>query len=138
AAGLLVHVPFADSKTAFESLLDPAGPSELQLAAIRALRSLPADEVPGLLLRHWKNYTPAVRQEALTTLIGRAAWSLALLDAVAAKTVAPADLGTVPRAVLLTHRDAKVRARATELLGKATSAARADVIARYKPVLDQK
>jgi putative heme-binding domain-containing protein len=102
------------------------------------MRSVPADEVPALLLRHWKNYTPAVRQEALTTLTGRAAWSLALLDAVAAKTVVAADLGTVSRAVLLTHRDPKVKARATELLGKATSAARADVITRYKPVLDQK
>jgi putative membrane-bound dehydrogenase-like protein len=138
AAGLLVHVPFAECKPAFESLLDPAGPSELQLAAIRALRSVPADEVPGLVLRHWKNYTPAVRQDALTTLTGRAAWSLTLLNAVANKTVASADLGTVPRAVLLNHRDVKVRERATELIGKATSAARADVIDRYKPVLTQK
>jgi putative heme-binding domain-containing protein len=138
AAGLLVHVPFAESKPAFESLLDPNRPTDLQLAAIRALRSVPADEVPAMLLRNWKGYTPAVRQEALTTLTGRAACSLALLDAVANKTVAAADLGTVPRAVLGTHRDPRVRARAAELLGKATSAARADVITRYKPVLDRK
>ena len=138
AAGLLVHVPFVESKPAFEGLLDPAGSSDLQLAALRALRAVPADEVPGLVLRHWKGYTPAVRQEALTTLTSRPAWSLALLDAVADKAVSPADLGTVPRAVLLSHRDPKIKARATKLLGKATSAARADVLNRYKPVLDQK
>ena len=138
AAGLLVHVPFAQSKPAFENLLDAAGSGELQLAAIRALRAVPADDVPAMLLRNWKGFTPAVRGEALNTLTGRAAWSLALLDAVAQKTVSPADLGTVPRAVLVGHRDPKVRARAAELLGKATSAARADVITRYKPALDKK
>lgn len=138
SAALLVHVPFAESRPAFEKMLDPAGPSELQLAAVRALRSIPADEVPGLLLKEWKGYTPAVRGEVLTTLTSRTPWAAALLDAVAAKAVSPADLGTVPKIVLTNHRDPKVKARAAELLGKATTAARADVLARYKPVLTEK
>jgi putative heme-binding domain-containing protein len=79
-----------------------------------------------------------VRSEVLTTLTSRTPWANALLDAVAAKVVSPADLGTISKAVLTGHRDPKVKARAAELLGKATTGARAEVIARYRPVLDRK
>jgi putative membrane-bound dehydrogenase-like protein len=138
AIPVLVHAPFADTKPVFDRLLDPAKPAEVQLAVVRALRSVPSDEVPALLLKGWKSYTPAVRSEALTTLTSRPAWSVALMDAITRNTVSPADLGPVTRAMLISHRDPKIKDRAIELLGKPTNAARADVIATYKPVLDQK
>lgn len=137
AAALLVHVPFAESRAAFEKLL-ASGRTDLQLAAIRSLRMTASDEVPQLVLKNWKVYTPTVRGEAINALTSRTAWSSALLDAVAIKNVTPADLSTVTRTLLVNHRDAKVRERAVTLLGEATSTARAEVLAKYKPATDQK
>jgi putative heme-binding domain-containing protein len=137
AAAMLVHIPFAESKAAFEKLL-ASDRSDLQLAAIRSLRMTTADEVPGLILKYWKGYTPAIRGEAINVLTSRSAWSSALLDAIANKVILLADLSTITKTLLVNHRDAKVRERAVALMGKATTTARAEVLANYKPALDKK
>jgi putative heme-binding domain-containing protein len=134
AAALLAHAPFgAANRNVFRTLLDPRQPQELQLAAVRAARVAAAGDVPALLLAGWRGYSPAVRAEVLAALAGRPAWAAALLDAVAAKTLSPADVGPAARAALARHRDPKVRDRAAALLGGGPSAPRAEVIARYRP-----
>jgi putative membrane-bound dehydrogenase-like protein len=135
AVGLLAHAELGDAEAVFRDLLDARQPQDLQLAAVRALRGTGSAAVPPLLLARWKGYSPAVRVEALAALSGRPAWAAALLDAVAAKAVAPADVGPAARAVLLGHRDPKVQARAKELVGEAATGGRAEVIARYRPAL---
>jgi putative heme-binding domain-containing protein len=91
--------------------------------------------VPALLLERWAGYTPPVRAEVLTTLTGRTAWSLALLDAVAARQVALAHIDTPRRSLLLKHRDPQVRKRAGELLDDLVKTPRGEVVTRYRPAL---
>src|SRR6185295_3074734 len=96
-------------------------PQELQLAAVRAVRIVPSQDVPGLLLERWRGYSPAVRTEVLAALAGRPAWAAALLDAIAAKKLAPNDVGPAARGALFKHRDPKVQARAKELFAAAAA-----------------
>ncbi|HEY8503888.1 MAG TPA: PVC-type heme-binding CxxCH protein, partial [Gemmataceae bacterium] len=135
AAQLLAHGRFAETRPLFEPLLDPRQPPDLQLAAVRALRNVPDREVAPLLLGGWSGYSPAVRAEVTAVLSSRPEWAAALLDAVAAKTVAPADLGPTTRATLEQHRDPEVRARARDLLRTAATTGREELIARYKEIL---
>jgi putative membrane-bound dehydrogenase-like protein len=133
AVGQLAHAPLTQTGATLRALLDPRQPQDLQLAAVRALRGTNADAVPEILLGEWKAYSPAVRAEVLATLSARPRWSEALLDALAAKTVASADVGPATRAILLGHPDASIQARAKEVLSPATKSSRAVVIARYQP-----
>jgi putative membrane-bound dehydrogenase-like protein len=132
AIGLLTHAPLAETQTTLRSLLDAREPQDLQLAVVRALRGTAADAVPAILLGGWRGYSPAVRAEVLTTLSTRPRWAEALLDAVEAKTVAPADIGPATRAILLGHRDSGIQNRAKKYFGAATIGNRADVLARFQ------
>ncbi len=82
AAQLLAGAEATIAIPALRELLDPRQPQPVQLAAVRALRSTAAADVPALMLERWSGYTPAVRAEVLNTLSGRSAWANALLDAV--------------------------------------------------------
>jgi putative heme-binding domain-containing protein len=119
-------------------LLDPRQPQPVQLAAVRTLRSGTAGDVPKLLLERWSSYTPAVRAEVLVSLSGRLAWTNALLDAVSARQVSAAHVDAPRRALLVNHRDAKVRARAIRLFGDLAKTPRADIVTRYRPALEMK
>jgi putative membrane-bound dehydrogenase-like protein len=136
AAALLVHAPFdGASRDILRKLLDPRQPQELQIAAVRALRIVASDEVPPLLLAGWRGYSPAVRRDVLSALVSRPAWSTALLDAVAAKGLAAADVDPSTRGLLLKHRDAKVAARAKDVLGGVGASPRTEVITKYQAAL---
>ena len=137
ALQLLAHADFGRSGKVFLSLLDPRQPPELQLAAVRALRSTAAPAVPELLLERWRGYSPAVRGEVVAALSARPAWTKVLLDAIAGGRVAAAHIDPPRRAALLKHRDPKLRARAEELLGSTARTPRSEVVARYRPALDK-
>jgi putative membrane-bound dehydrogenase-like protein len=138
AIQLLAHAAFEPARPTFRRLLGARQPQEVQLAAVRALRSMGDAGVPALLLDAWTGFTPPVRGEAVATLSSRAPWALALLDAVASQKVPATHIDSSRRTVLLKHRDAKVRAKAAELLGDAARTPRSEVVARYKPALDLK
>jgi putative membrane-bound dehydrogenase-like protein len=138
AIQLLAHASFNESRPIFRQLLDVRQPPEVQQATVRALRSTAATGVPAIVLDAWHGFTPPVRGEAITALSSRTPWAMALLDAVAAKTVPAAHIDSTRRTVLLKHRDATVRARASELLGDAARTPRSEIVARYKPALELK
>ncbi len=137
ALQLLAHAEFKTGKPAFEAALDPRQPQEVQLAAVRALRTTADAGVPGVLLARWAAYTPTVRAEVLATLSGRPAWTLALLDAVEKGAVARSQIDSVRQATLKNHRDPKVRDRAAKLFAAATSDARQKAIDRYKSAAEK-
>jgi putative membrane-bound dehydrogenase-like protein len=126
--------PAADRKLLAELLGPQSGP-DLQSAAVAAVaRSADAD-VPILLLRPWKGYSPAVRSSVLAALLSRDAWVPAVLDAVEKKQLLPAELDAAARQRLLTHSAAGVRDRASKLLAGGADLDRAKVIEAYRPAL---
>jgi putative membrane-bound dehydrogenase-like protein len=138
AVQLLARAEPAAALPKLRPLLDPRQPQPLQSAVVRSLRNVNSADVPSVLLERWSSYTPALRAETLATLSARPAWTNALLDALAARKVAVADVDAPRRALLLKHRDAKVRDRAKELFGDLSKTPRAEVVARYRSAAQAK
>ncbi|WP_337174017.1 PVC-type heme-binding CxxCH protein [Paludisphaera sp.] len=136
AVALLGQSGFAASGEVLASLLTPGEPQRIQLGATRTLATFPDDGVAPALLSRWPSLPPAVRTEALTRLLSRPSWTVALLDAVEAGAVPASVIPPARRALLLDHRDAKIRDRANALLAAAAPAARAAAYERYRPALD--
>ncbi len=67
---------------------------ELSDAALRGLAAYNAPETPALILKHYAQFTPEERQSALFTLVSRASYAQALLEAVEHKHVPARDLST--------------------------------------------
>jgi putative membrane-bound dehydrogenase-like protein len=125
----------SEDRKALADLLSPQVPDDLQAAAVVALGRLRAPQVPELLLRGWKGYAPAQRTQVLDVLFGRPEWLQAVLAAVEAKQVLPAEIDAARRQRLLGHRSAEVRRRAAKLFAGAVNPDRQKVIDAYQSVL---
>ena len=82
------------------------------------------------LLEGWDNRTPAMRVQILEALLSNDAWTLALLDRPEAKAC---DAAT--RARLGNHPNKQIAKTAAKVFANATSATRAEVLAKFKPAL---
>jgi putative membrane-bound dehydrogenase-like protein len=127
---------FEMSEEWLRPLLDPHQPPEVQTAAVRALSGYDNPEVAAILIRSWGGYTPPLRTEVVSHLLGRRAWLAPLLDAIAAGTVPSGQIPPARRVLLLKDRDPAIRARAQATLGDAPGP-RSEAIARYKPFVEQ-
>jgi putative membrane-bound dehydrogenase-like protein len=132
----LGYGPFDVAADALAAALGPQNPPELQAAAVRALAAQDHPRVAELLLAHWDSYGPTVRREAVEALCARPARLAKLLDAVEAKSVAPAQLEAARRAQLLRHSNATLRKRAQALLANVGSPDRRKVVEEYRSILD--
>src|SRR5207248_7635355 len=104
-------------------------------AALRALAGSNDPEVAGLILGHYRQLAPAARAEAVATLLSRAPWTLALLEAVRAGDVDPAAIDAARRALLVGHRHPEVAARARTLFGEPVAASGPAALAAFAPAL---
>lgn len=116
---------------ALVALLTSQAPHELQRAALTALAAIRDDTVAPALLRAWPSYSNTLRQDVLSVLMRRQESVTALLDAVEAKRIAPAELGATYRQLLTEHADASIRNRAVRLLETGSPVDRQAVIDRY-------
>jgi putative membrane-bound dehydrogenase-like protein len=124
-----------EDRAALAALLTPQTNEELQSAALAALGRLRSPQVPELLLRGWKGFTPEQRRQVLLVLAGRDKWLSFLLDALENKRIAANEIDAVLRQRLRTHRSAEVRRRAAKLFADAVNADRQKVIDAYSSVL---
>ncbi len=92
----------------------------------------------AVLVDAWPDLGGKARDDAFDALYARRA--SALLDALAAKTIALADLGPLRMHRLRTHPDAAIAQRATKLfdeLGYKPSAKVSELVARFLPIASQ-
>ena len=97
---------------------------------LRLVAKLQPKDGPTFLLNGWDNRTPAMRGQIIETLLSNDAWTLALLDRPEAKAC---DAAT--RARLRNHPNKQIAKLAEKVLADATSATRAEVLAKFKPAL---
>ncbi len=116
-------------------LLDARQPSEVQLAAIRALGCAEDPRVAEVLLNPWPSYTPQLQSAVLDALFQRQDRLPHLLDAIEKKTVVASALDPLRRTHLLENPDPAIRKRAATLLAGVTRPDRRDVLARYTAAL---
>jgi putative heme-binding domain-containing protein len=107
-------------------------------AALRGLAAYDHADTPRLILAHYAGLTDAEKQDALTTLATRREYASTLLDAVAAKQIAPRDISAFCARQIENLGDARLTQRLTELWGavRQTSEERQAQIARLKQRLD--
>jgi len=134
----LAVAPFAEVKALLVASLGVRQPPPVQLAALEVLAKFDAAEVPALVLAVWPEMSPQIRATAAETLLARAAWVNAFLDAVEKGTVRPTDLDPARVQLLVKSPDEKVRSRAVKLFAGNAPSKRADVLAKYQKALDLK
>ncbi|MGD9646631.1 MAG: PVC-type heme-binding CxxCH protein [Pirellulales bacterium] len=117
-------------------LLDQRQPLAVQRAALASLARFDRPEVAARLIELWPTLLPALRNEASEILFARPERILALLDAVDAGTLKPADLDPARVKLLANHAEASIRDRAAKLLAAEPSAERAEIVAAYRAALE--
>jgi putative membrane-bound dehydrogenase-like protein len=128
----------ADDRNRLASLLMPQVNDDLQSAAVTALGRLRDPQVPALLLRGWKGYSPGRRNQVLDELLVRDDWLKAVLDAVEQKQILPLEIDPARRQRLLAHRNVAVRERAARLFAGAVNPDRQKVVDAHRGVLSLK
>ncbi len=137
AIGLLSHADFSNVGSALETSLNPSQPSEIQIAAVRALTQIPGTNGGVALVKkeHWNGYTPAVREAVLAAMTAQTNLLQALLAGIENSNVPPWTINPERRNNLIKHKDELIRNRAIALFKDLQSVDRMKVYEEYKSVL---
>jgi putative membrane-bound dehydrogenase-like protein len=138
AARLLGHGPYATAGPVLKELLAPRNPSEVQMAAVRALSLHNRAQVADLLLAAWGSYSPLVRREVLEALFARPERLTVLLSAIEKKKVLGGQLEPFRVQQLRKHPNLKIRKRALTLLAGQVAPDRQKVVEAYQSALKLK
>lgn len=137
AALLSRHPPVREQAIAFLSgQLESQPHSEHWAEILSTLAATGEKSLPDSALKQWPQLSPHQRGLLLDTLMSRPLWTSKLLAGVQSGNLSPADFDATRRMQLLNHPDPSLKEVATALFHSAASG-RADVMARYRPALDQ-
>ena len=114
------------------AILVPQNPTPLQVAAVAALARLRDDRAADLLLGGWAGYTPDLQMRAIAALLARESWVPKVFDAISAGKLPASAVTAGTRQALLTHPDAKLRARAEKVFAGASDPNRQRVIDTFR------
>jgi putative membrane-bound dehydrogenase-like protein len=130
-------------RAVLESLLGEVTPKvspTLASGILDAAGQATSPELAPVLVERWNQLTPRLRQQAAAILLGRPAWSAALLDAMDKGTVSASDLSLDQSQQLTNHPDRKLAERARVLLargGRLPSPDRQKVLDEYLPLVEK-
>lgn len=110
--------PFPLVHETLEGLIDPRQPESIQVAALRALAGYEAASIAELIVARNRQMVPAVRTEAVTTLLAREPWTRILLKAMASGSIDPGQVDLTRRPLLLAHKNQEIAGLAREAFGK--------------------
>jgi putative membrane-bound dehydrogenase-like protein len=96
-------------------LFNPQVSSEVQRAALGALKKINRPKVAETLISHWSRLGPEMRGDAIGLFFSRTSWLNALLDALVAGRIPKGQIASAQQQQLLNHKDAKIRDRAAQL-----------------------
>jgi putative heme-binding domain-containing protein len=134
AIRLLSRVSWQTGKSALPGLLaDPL--QEIRLAAVRGLATQRDQEVPALLMKNWRSYTPALRREVTEAMFRSPDRILVFLGEIENKRVKPGDLDALRTRQLLKHGQPNIRVLADKLLRGNLPADRQQVLKQYQAAL---
>lgn len=134
AVALLAYRPFAESAPVLNALLTGEQPVDLQSASVGAL-SAQGTAGAEIIIERWPEIGPAVRGQALTSLLRRTDATQLALAAMASGNVNASALSIDQRVLLLKHSNEEIRGTAEQLFGGAVSTNRREVVDEYQPAL---
>jgi putative membrane-bound dehydrogenase-like protein len=103
---------------ALEELVARDSNLEVRIEACRALAAYDNTDIPGIVIKKWKDYPPALRSEAINLLAGRKNWARALLAAVGDKNIPRTELTNNTILRLLAFRDEALNKQIETVWGK--------------------
>ncbi len=114
----------------------PLSPPEEGSAFIHVLAESRIGDTGGAVVKHWGDFTPAVRVAAAALLLRRAEWSNAFLDAIETGTIKRMDLTVEQWSQFANNPQPGVAERALKLAGTsgAVSADRVEIVKRLLPL----
>jgi putative heme-binding domain-containing protein len=126
------HVP--DLSRELHALLDDR---KLRGAAIRSLAAYNDPATPRSILSRYRDLSESERDDAIATLSARPAWALALLNAVAQKTIPRRDMSLTIARQLLALGDPEVSKRLEAVWGsvRPTSNEKTSLLVKYRELL---
>lgn len=127
-----------DDREAIAELLDPAEPTEVQTAALKALERIGDEKSGEAILERWSGLGPAPRAAALDALAARVELASALISAIEAGRVEPSQIGAEHRERLLKSGPEALQKRAKAAFGSLKIGARQDVLNAYAAVKTMK
>ncbi len=131
----LGFAPYAEVRDVFSELLEPQQVNPVQVAAIAQLGQFPDQEIAALLISGWPKMTPELRTKAAETLLSRAAWSEALIDAIETGSIGRGDLSPARVDLLKQHPDKRLADRVKQLYADRSLARRDEVVQQYQSAL---
>jgi len=135
AIRLLRLAAFAQTQPVYRELLQASQPQLVAATALETLGRYDQPEVARFVLEAWPYLTPALRKTAAETLFSRKEWVAAFLDAVVQKKVSPVDVEPARLKLLQAYPDARLSARARQVLAGATFPRRQEVVDDYQKAL---
>jgi putative membrane-bound dehydrogenase-like protein len=138
AVRLLAHAPWEIAEPALTRLLPDETLQDLRLAAVRALAAHSRAEVPGLLMKSWPSYTPALRREVAEAMLRQPDRIRFFLKEVEAGRVKPGDLDALRTRQLVNHKQPDIQQLARKLLQENLPAERKQVLEKYQAALQLK
>src|SRR5690606_5932679 len=91
--------------------------------------------IAELLVKHWPDWTPTPRGQALAAMLSRGNWVPVLLRAVRDGQIQAASLGPLEQEQLRGHRDAAIAALAAEVFAAGPQTERAQIVQQYTAAL---
>jgi uncharacterized protein len=130
-------------RSVLESLLAEVSPKAspaLAAGILDAVGQATSPELAAVLIEHWSQLTPRLRQKGIAILLSRPEWSRALLDALDKGTISATDLSLDQTQQLTNHPDKKLADRARAILargGRLPSPDRKKVLDEYMPLVEK-
>jgi putative heme-binding domain-containing protein len=118
-----------------EPLVHHLQPSEVQLAALRALDAVGSERLLGVVIERWSSLSPAVRREALEVVLARRQRIEPALEAIQSEALPLGQIDPARLKQLAEHQSASVRRRTARLLEALKLPRREAVVAEYRDVL---
>jgi putative membrane-bound dehydrogenase-like protein len=138
AIGLLSHSRSAESRDVLGKLIIPSQPSDVQIAAVRALGSSATPEAIGGLIakQRWNSYTPSVRDAVVALTFPKPELVNILFDAIDKQEIPAWSISPAHRDKLINHYDNKgIHERAIALFRGLRTNDRTKVYEDWKSVL---
>ncbi len=136
AIHLVAALPWSQAGGPLSALLTMQQPPPVQAAAVAGLVQYREPEAAQALVRHWPQFTPRLRSEAMNALLSRPAHTLILLGGIENGLVQRTELSSLQTESLRSHRDRGIRGRAAQLLPAAGSADRAQILKQLSAALE--
>lgn len=137
AIGLLAHSGSVETHNVLGTLITPSEPSDIQIAAVRALgRSATPEAIRDLIAKErWNSYTPSVRDAVVAETFPKPELVNILFDAISNKDIPAWSISPMHRDKFINHyNDDAVHKRAIELFRGLRSNDRMKIYEDWKAV----